>query len=131
MAEKTVFQNVQFGVVSLNDPDFEDVMSDWYGLEDPLELIPEDALTRMREDNAYVLHNKATGEIGVITEESLALNYEHVDAEFVAVGDSVISKIVSAISDIDIEEASEEYIDGVNAVMQVIISVQEGTYGKV
>lgn len=131
MAEKTVFQNVQFGVVSLNDPDFEDVMSDWYGLEDPLELIPEDALTRMREDNAYVLHNKATGEIGVITEESLALNYEHVDAEFVAVGDSVISKIVSAISDIDIEEASEEYIEGVNAVMQVIISVQEGTYGKV
>lgn len=131
MAEKTVFQNVQFGVVSLNDPDFEDVMSDWYGLEDPLELIPEDALTRMREDNAYVLHNKATGEIGVITEESLALNYEHVDAEFVAVGDSVISKIVSAISDIDIEEASGEYIQGVNAVMQVIISVQEGTYGKV
>ena len=126
MSVDTVYQTVEFDVISLNDPDLEETLVLWTDSEDILDAFPQAELNQMREDNAFLILNKSAGTLGVLHPATLALSFEeyHPSEGFNEMRKTAIEKILDGVNAIDAEDKSDEFVEGMNAVLTIITDLQ-------
>lgn len=122
-----VYQNVSFEVVSINDLQLQEKISEWIGEdEDISSFIPEDVLSKLQEDDMYLIRNVSAGTIGVVDPASLTLNFEeyHPSENLEGVRKTVIEKIIEEAEKLNDAEESEDFYRGVEAITSIIMEHQ-------
>ena len=131
MSASTVYQTTKFEIVSLNDPDLEEVAESW-GLDDIHKVIPKDSFSAMAEDNAYLMLNTANNGIGVIDPVNLSIyfNEYHPSEGMSGVRKTFIEEVLERTQALNDMEPNDDFIRGVNAVTDIFIQAQSAHGSK-
>lgn len=125
MTINSVYQTVQFEVISLNDPELETDIARW-GIEDLTQVVPEDSMSHLQHDNAFLILNKATNAIGVIDPVNLSLyfNEYHPSEGISGVKKTFMEKVIEQSKALEDNDDTEDFFRGVNAVTRIFYDAQ-------
>jgi hypothetical protein len=121
-----LYQTVKYEAVSLRDENLEEIIEHWTNDPEFLDNLPRDTYAHMHDIGAYFVYNTSTGAIAAVSPEALTLNFEEsgYSDEFGNERHSVISKILSSWEEAEVEGMSDDYINGMNAVFNILMEFQ-------